>query len=178
MDFATKAQNTEFRFTQAEQLLPVAESLFERMKQLTISPQDKVGFHKASMFLLGIALENAFKGVVASNGGIVVKNNKIKTQCSFPNCENHNLKDLARLVKLNLNVTETAFLERLSVYTIWAGKYGTPLSDKEFEKSKGLMIQHTRDFPLAKEIIHELKSRTEYDEQSGWPPLNDQSDKH
>lgn len=72
MDFKTKNINAEFWFTQASQMLAAAEVLFCTMPSRNSEMGTSVGCHKGSMFLLGIALENAFKGVVASQGKLVI----------------------------------------------------------------------------------------------------------
>ncbi|MCH8501557.1 MAG: hypothetical protein LAT77_06560 [Aliidiomarina sp.] len=171
MDFRAKTINAEFWFTQANQMLAAAEVLFCTMSSRYSEMETSVGCHKGSMFLLGIALENAFKGVVASQGKLIVGGARIDTKKSFPGCKNHNLSDLAKLISLETNQTEKELLQRLSIYTIWAGKYGTPLSEAEYTDAQGRQHQSTRDFEIAKNLIFELRARSDFDAQSGWPEL-------
>src|SRR5690554_2024836 len=171
MDFKTKTVNAEFWFTQASQMLAAAEVLFCAMSSRSSEMETSVGCHKGSMFLLGIALENAFMGVVASQGKLIIGRARIDTRKSFPGCKNHNLSDLAKLVNLETNLTEKELLQRLSIYTIWAGKYGTPLSETEYTNAQGHQHQSPRDFEIAKNLIFKLRARTDFDAQSGWPEL-------
>lgn len=169
MDFKTKTVNAEFWFTQASQMLAAAEELFCTMSSRNSEVETSVGCHKGSMFLLGIALENAFKGVVASQRKLIIVGGRIDTKKSFPGCKNHKLPDLARLIGLETNDTEKELLQRLSIYTVWAGKYGTPLSESEYADAQGHQHQNSQDFDIAKSLIFKLRANTGFDERSGWP---------
>lgn len=169
MDFTTKATNAEFWFTQSNQMLAASEALFCAMSAGNSEMEASVGFHKGSMFLLGISLENAFKGVVASEGKLKVDGGKIDTRKSFPRCKNHELTDLAKLIGFDTSHAEQDLLKRLSIYTVWAGKYGTPLNEREYSSSQGHQHQSSRDFDVAKNLILKLRTITDFDERSGWP---------
>lgn len=172
MDFRTKTINAEFWFAQASQMLAAAEALFCTMSSRNSEMETSVGCHKGSMFLLGIALENAFKGVVASQGKLIIDGGRIDTKKSFPRCKNHKLPDLAKLISLETNQTEKELLQRLSIYTVWAGKYGTPLSESEYTDAQGHQYQSSQDFDIAKNLIYKLRANTDFDERFGWPDPN------
>jgi hypothetical protein len=171
MDFKTKTINAEFWFTQSSQMLAAAEALFCTMSSRNSEMEISVGCHKGSMFLLGISLENAFKGVVASQGKLNVEGGRIDTRKSFPGCKNHELPDLAKLISVDTNQAEQELLQRLSIYTVWAGKYGTPLSEREYSNAQGHQHQSSQDFDVAKNLIFKLRAITGFVEQSGWPEL-------
>lgn len=79
------------------------------------------------------------------------------------------MSDLAKLIGLETNQTEKALLQRLSIYTVWAGKYGTPLSESEYTEAQGHQYQSFQDFDIAKNLIFKLRANTGFDERSGWP---------
>lgn len=171
MDFTTKATRAEFWFTQTAQMFAASEALFVAMTDRESKAEASAGYHKGSMFLLGIALENAFKGVVAAQGQMKVTSGLIKTHKSFPGCKNHNLVHLAKLIEFSLSETELELLERLSIYTVWAGKYGTPLSETDYLDAQGRQVQSANDFEIAKKLILKLRAMTDFDEVVGWPKL-------
>lgn len=169
MDFEIRATNAEFWFHQSDQMLVAGELLYNSLRLCRADPNTATGCHKGSMFLLGIALENALKGVLAANGGIVIKGGKLDRKSSFPCCRNHNLEDLACLVGLDPSDNEAKLLKRLTVYTVWAGKYGTPIEKDEYAKAAEYTYQRGDDFSIARGLIGKLRSRTDYDESLGWP---------
>ena len=171
MDFNTKIKNAEFWFAQAFQLYDASKALFNSMVSRESSENLRVGAHKGSAFLLGISIENALKGVLAHRGQLVIENDRLKPNKSFPNCTAHDLFALMTLLNINVNNDEAELLKRLSIYTIWAGKYGTPLSKNDFEKSDSLLFQKTSDFTLASNLLLKLAELAGYKSESGWPNL-------
>lgn len=164
MDFETKSKNSEFWFIQANQMLAASEALYSSLNDPNSLQEAMVGYHKGSMFLLGISIENALKGVLASRGKLKVEHDRI----SLPKCKNHDLNDIAKLINIEMTNYEFELLERLSIYTIWAGKYGTPLRKSEYTNAQGKQYQSDVDFDLAKNLIIKLKNTVDVHNNSGY----------
>lgn len=177
IDFTTRVSNADFWFKQATQMYEASLALFPYIK-LTDSANDLcVGASKGSAFLLGISIENAFKAVLVYRGLLKIedknKNNKSKEidlRISFDiGRGSHDLYKYAEYLDVSLNENETELLKRLSQYTIWAGKYGTPLSEREFKKSS--LFQKNTDFEVAEALLLRLKILAGFSVVSGWPAI-------
>lgn len=174
MEFETQTKNAQFWFSQANQMYEASRVLFAELskrEQITASSDNdrKVGAHKGSLFLLGISIENAIKGFFAYKGLIEIKGGKLKQPF---NTQAHDLLALANAVSLNLLNEEVELLTRLSVYTIWAGKYGTPIRESELSKAQGMFFQREIDYQVAASFIDKLKDNSGYNKKLGWPQLN------
>ena len=176
MEFEAHLNNAQFWFSQSSQMYEASKVLFaelskrEQMKQVSDNDR-KVGAHKGSLFFLGISIENAIKGYFAYTGKIQVENGSLKAKNSFQpkKANQHDLIALASAVSLKLQSDEIELLTRLSVYTIWAGKYGTPLRESDLTKAQGLFFQRERDYQVASSLIEKLKNMSGFNEKSGWP---------
>ncbi|WP_149865427.1 hypothetical protein [Catenovulum maritimum] len=149
--------------------------LSDRKQTKNSSDNDrKVGAHKGSLFFLGISIENAIKVFFAYKDKIQVEDGKLKVKNSFPlnKASPHDLLALAIAIELELLDEEKELLSRLSVFTIWAGKYGTPLSESDLNKAQGLLIQSEIDYQVAALFIDKLKNKSGFNHNTGWPQLN------
>lgn len=176
MDFETRINNAEFWFLQAEQMYEASKVLFKELSNRkdvkNMSDQiRKVGCHKGALFFLGISVENAIKGYCAHLGIVTVKNERMKVKSDFK-YKNHNLIDLTKISSLDLLDEEVELLERLSIYNIWAGKYGTPLSKQELPESKGKQYLRESDYPLVESFVNRLKIKSGFSNETGWPYLH------
>jgi len=172
MDFRIKTVTPEFWFTQSFQMFDASRALFQPVSSNVSSSSMKVGAHKGSAFLLGISIENAVKGILAHRGLLIIENEKLNTRKSFLKCSPHNLYELFNLIGAEIEPSESELLKRLSIYTLWAGKYGTPLSKNEFTKDKNSLFQRESDFEIANAMLNKLMILAGYDSVSGWPLLN------
>lgn len=179
MEFEVQINNAEFWFSQSSQMYEASKVLFaelskrEKIKQMSDNDR-KVGAHKGSLFFLGISIENAIKGYFAYNDKIKVENRSLKVRSSFQlkKANQHDLIALANVISLKLQDDEIELLTRLSVYTIWAGKYGTPLRESDLTEAQGLFFQKEIDYQVASSLIDKLKNLSGFNEKSGWPQLN------
>ena len=169
MDFYQKANNAEFWFVQSHQMFEASKVLFQSMISADSSDTRVVGSHKGSMFFLGIALENAIKGLLAYKGLLIFEKEKLSTHKSFPKCKPHDLGPLINLLEVEVDISEQSLLERLSIYTIWAGKYGTPIAEDDFINSNHKLFQKENDFTIASSLISRLQLLSGFTIESGWP---------
>ncbi|AUL72389.1 hypothetical protein ATS72_001710 [Pseudoalteromonas sp. 13-15] len=170
MDFHTKLKNAEFWFTQASQMFEASKALFNSMTSKDSSDELRVGAHKGSLFLLGIATENAFKGVLAFKEELKIENERLKP-ITPKGVSPHDLEWLSEKIGHTFSEKEIELFKRLSVYTIWAGKYGTPLKKSEFLKDKGALFQSESDYDVISDVISRLKIEAGFNKNSGWPSL-------
>lgn len=176
MEFDTQTNNAQFWFSQSSQMFEASKVLFDELskrEQIKKSSDNdrKVGAHKGSLFFLGISIENAIKGLFAYKGLIKLENGRLKTNQSFK-ARPHDLLALANSISINMLQEEIELLTRLSIYTIWAGKYGTPLSESELSQAQGMFFQREADYQVAASFIDKLKTSSGYNKKSGWPQLN------
>jgi len=171
MDFHTKINKAEFWFSQAFQMFEASQALFKSVESIESSNVLSVGAHKGSSFLLGIAIENAIKGVLAYENKLKVKGDKFLPQQSFVGCKPHDIYQYADLLQIKFNEEELELFKRLSVYTIWAGKYGTPLDKNFFDKEQKYLFQKDSDFLVAKNALQTLRANAGFSEETGWPKI-------
>ena len=169
MDFHTKINKAEFWFSQAFQMFEASQALFKSVESIESSNDLTVGAHNGSSFLLGIAIENAIKGVLAYENKLEVKGDEFLPQKSFVGCKPHNICQYADLLQIKFNEEELELFKRLSVYTIWAGKYGTPLNKKFFDMEQKYLFQKDSDFLVAKNALQTLRANAGFSEETGWP---------
>lgn len=176
MEFEIQINNPEFWFAKSDQMFEASKILFAELKKRTrireVSDNDrKVGAHNGSLFFLGIAIENAIKGFIAHKGKMKIRNNKLIASESFKGAKPHDLYELADKLSIEINSQEIELLKRLSVYTIWAGKYGTPINKNDFITSIGQHYQTESDYKIAADMIKRLRLNSGFNEESGWPEL-------
>lgn len=180
MDFQTKTNNAEIWFAQSLQMFEASKILIDSfqenkpIKSITDTSR-KVGANKGIMFFLGMALENALKGVHVFNKIPEIKNGKLQSD-QFKNKNKGSLHDLSIIASglpITLTDDESELLKRLSVFTIWAAKYSTPLSEDEYLKSQNMLYsKHTSDLLVTETLIRKLKLSAGYNEKSGWSAIN------
>ncbi len=170
MDFHTRVNNAEVWFSQAFQMFEASKALFYHVGSRQSSMELSVGAAKGSAFLLGISLENAFKGVLVKKGLLKTEGNKLKKK--FTNSKAHNLSEYINLIDLDLNEKDLELLHRLSIYTTWAGKYNAPIHKNELLESEGCMLHSSGDFNIAEDLLSKLKILAGCSANSKWPDLN------
>ena len=104
----------------------------------------RLGMMRGCMLLMAFALENAIKGVIVARGGLSVDD---KGKLSWPKqCglrTGHELVPLASAAGLENSESEQSLLERLSEYSVWAGKYSIPNKREHFsERARGRRKLH------------------------------------
>jgi len=104
-------------------LLPLVEEV-----NLPPFPQNHIGDEITEPFLMlyGYALENIFKGICVANEKYKMVNGKFTGKT-------HKLIQLAKDTDVILTDDEHWLLQRLTAYTIWAGRYPSPTSADEME---------------------------------------------
>lgn len=75
------------------------------------------------MMLNGFAIENLIKGILFGRKPEMASNGKL-------NCGSHNLKGLSSEAGISLTTSEIDLLERLTIFTVWAGRYPTALKEE------------------------------------------------
>lgn len=161
-EFELKATTPEFWFAQARQMYEASLVLFKELSKREATKSithnfRKVGSHKGSLFFLGIAIENAIKGVLAHEGIIVVDDKKMKFDRSV---KAHDLVSLLELIgnkQVTISSAERELLARLTIFTTWAGKYGTPLRESDMRAAKDNFFQRASDYELAHNLIEGLE---------------------
>lgn len=128
---------------QARHLLTAAEVLTKEFYPPRRERRDEnamnhvTGCLKGSLLLLAVAVENALKAPKVAAGGVTMKNGRIDKKVLGGGATGHDLLALAKEINLQLSEQERALLERLTAVANWAGKYQTPLDEKEYLRAQG-----------------------------------------
>jgi hypothetical protein len=95
----------------------------------------RLGMMRGCMLLMAFALENALKGIIVARGGLSVN---AAGKLSWPKQRGlrtgHELVPLAAAACLENSEAEQSFLERLSEYSVWAGKYSIPNKREQYSE--------------------------------------------
>ena len=116
-----------------------------------------------SIMLVGFAIENLIKGVIAKEEGILNKKKDIKKEVAT-----HKLIKLFKQIKFPLNSHEEQVVEILEKYVIWVGRYPIPKGGnemllsglisggrKQIKSKKGYwMIDKTSEFKIEPDIFN------------------------
>ena len=130
--------NPESWVRQAEQQFLVAEAISPGIRNRALTEAGNlltVGFLKTTALLLALTVENAFKAIKASKNELHVDAKGLVRQTRGGGSSGHSLLTLANEVGFPLSPTQENLLEKLTAIGIWAGKYHTPISHREFESA-------------------------------------------
>ena len=132
----------------------------------------QVGYMSSAQLLIGLAVENALKGAIISKQPKLVENGKFDIKKIGGGKNNHGLNDLAENAQISMSPSRKDLLDRLTIYVIWAGKYGAPFKEidyKNAQQKKSLTLKFPSDLTIAREIIEECEIKAGYEKQKGWP---------
>ena len=144
--------NAESWIRQAEQQFLVAEAIASNVRMRGTSEESSllsVGYLKATVLLLALAIENSFKAVKASRHQLEVNTKGLKKSARGGGPTGHSLATLADEVGIALSADQLALLDRLTQIGIWAGKYHTPIHHEEFERAN---VKDPRSLTLPSDI--------------------------
>ncbi|MFZ5761084.1 MAG: hypothetical protein ACOY32_15830 [Thermodesulfobacteriota bacterium] len=127
-----------------------SEIYFEAMPKKTgrvkLTPQQqeastRLGFPQVYLFLMGLAFENALKGLLISRDPSLVEDSKLSEKIS-KGSKGHYLLDLFDKAEIRLSSEEQEFINRLSDSVIWAGRYPAPKHEKDWVPTSLLQGGH------------------------------------
>jgi hypothetical protein len=134
--FDQAVADSEAWLRQADQLLATALYLAPKANVPTNRSHEAsvlaVGSLKVTLLLLALSVENSLKAIKASRGQLVVEAGKVRRGSLGGGPSSHALQVLAFEVGLDLVPDEEELLEKLSVASLWAGKYQHPLTEAAF----------------------------------------------
>lgn len=83
-------------------------------------------FWTVRYMLLGLAIENALKGLVVARGGAVVVEGS-NVRMPWPGSRGHALVQLAQLAGVAFGADDAELLDKLTTFVLWGAKYPVPL---------------------------------------------------
>jgi len=129
-----------------------------RKAQVGNHVSDDVGLFHTHMFLAGLALENAVKGLLVQQGSLTITRGRLKWGCS-----GHDIERLMDKASIPLSLAERDLVRRLSACVTWAGRYPVPMKGVDMEVVIG------GDEPdIMKAILDRCLGRYEISGRHGW----------
>jgi hypothetical protein len=144
----------------AEQHLISANCLVNRLiaiidHNIDIADEHQMEFialHNSCLFLCGIAIENAIKGLIIS------KNPKFQNTNELEKFGWNRFHNISTMLSKNGIVADKAFVSRIQGYLEWAGKYNLPTPNKKVAFPELKQEFYTNDVIRTEEIVNRIVS--------------------
>ena len=145
--YYSSASNPSTWWTQATRLILSARVLHApALKYFTGTPEEKVEgeAHLNAFFILAsFAIENGMKALVVHNQATEIRKQLIERKKLPEILRTHDLLDLARLSSIPVLTKENElFLQRMTRYAVWAGRYPVPLHAEHIEVPTSLLVSN------------------------------------
>ncbi len=145
----------------AEQHLISAKYLDNRLKEIILKGRDILyeneeefmAIQKSCLFLCGISLENAIKGLIIS------KNPKFKSYKELKLFGWNTNHDIIKMFSTNKVLVDSDFINRIQGYLQWAGRYSLPFKKEDFNNLK--KEYYTNDIDKTENLIDTIKTQIE-----------------
>jgi len=145
--YYSSASDPSTWWTQAKRLILSARVLHDpALKYFTGTPEEKVEgeAHLNAFFILAsFAIENGMKALVVHNRAEEIRK-QLSERKKLPEIlRTHDLLDLARLSNIPVLTKENElFLQRMTRYAVWAGRYPVPLYSEHIEVPTSLLASN------------------------------------
>lgn len=145
--------------------IPFWESYGQTLKRVAdkVYKTSTLGGNEIYMMLIGFSFENFLKGILICND---LKNvdDRIKTLKNWKGL-GHDLFELVENCKIKVNDEEKSLLERLTIFSIWRGRYPVPIEPKDLPRlikdPSGTLIPNvyikTGDIQLIEDLFTRIK---------------------
>lgn len=145
----------------AEQHLISAKYLDNRLKEIIAEgidildeyEEEFMAIQKSYLFLCGISLENAIKGL------IVFKHPEFERTDDLSKYGWNWGHDISKMFRLNMDSEDYDFINRIQGYLQWAGRYSLPKKKEDFNKLK--QEYYTNDIEKIEYLIKSIKNQIE-----------------
>ena len=153
--FELEANEELFWVYSASSLWTAANILLEKEKQRKhVSGILEPHLLSVSIMLVGFAIENLIKGVIAKEEGILKKRQEIKEP-------HHDLLKLFKKIKFPLSLDEEKVVLVVKEYVMWAGRYPIPKKADQRPQS-GLLIRAGRNRKKSSEGVWMIDQVSEF----------------
>lgn len=175
MKFETRVLIPEHWFSQSWEMFEASAILWSTLleRDPVVSERDNrrnIGAMKGALLLLGLAVENALKGVYVHKEKPDISRDKLSSKHFHE--QPHDLIDIANRLNLSLTTEHKNLLERLTRCVQWQSKYRAPLKKVDLDRAEGDLTLSSTDFDKVEKMIEELQGQSGYDESTGWPDLS------